>query len=64
VMGKIVLDVSAKVLAENHKEALRKIYKMVNELNADFDNISVSTIDGKSHDLEIHNFHIEWEDVE
>jgi hypothetical protein len=61
--GKIVLDVSTKVLAASQQEALQKIYELINELNANINNIPVETIGGEVHNLEVHNFHIEWENV-
>jgi (p)ppGpp synthase/HD superfamily hydrolase len=61
--GKIVLDVSAIVRASNRQEALQKIHEMINELNANINSIPIETIDGEVHNLEVHNFHIEWENV-
>lgn len=62
--GSIVLNVSTQVSAENQKEALQKIYTLINELNANIRNIDIETIDGTVHRLNVDNFHIEWEDVE
>ncbi|WP_339210041.1 hypothetical protein NSQ41_12645 [Aeribacillus sp. FSL K6-8210] len=61
--GSIVLDVSTKVLAANEEEALLKANELINELNADIDSIEIKTIDGKVHKLEVHNYHIEWEEA-
>jgi (p)ppGpp synthase/HD superfamily hydrolase len=60
--GRIVLDVSTIVKASDRQEALQKIHEMINELNANISNVPIKTIDGKVHNLEVHNFHIEWED--
>ena len=62
--GSIVLNVSTQVLANNQREALQKIYTLINELNANIYNIDIETIDGTVHRLNVDNFHIEWEDVE
>lgn len=62
--GTIVLNVSTQVLANNQREALQKIYTLINELNANIRNIDIETIDGTVHRLNVDNFHIEWEDVE
>lgn len=62
--GTIFLNVSTQVLADNQREALQKIYTLINELNANIRNIDIETIDGTVHRLNVDNFHIEWEDVE
>lgn len=62
--GTIVLNVSTQVLANNQREALQKIYTLINELNANIRNIDIETIDGTVHRLNVDNFHIKWEDVE
>ena len=62
--GTIVLNVSTQVLANNQREALQKIYTLINELNANIRNIDIETIDGTVHRLNVDNFHIEWKDVE
>lgn len=62
--GRVVLDVSTIVKASNRQEALQKIHEMINELNANINSISIETIDGEVHNLEVYNFHIEWEDAE
>ena len=62
--GTIVLNVSTQVLANNQREALQKIYTLINELNANIRNIDIETIDGTVHRLNVDNFHIEWEGVE
>lgn len=62
--GTIILNVSTQVLANNQREALQKIYTLINELNANIRNIDIETIDGTVHRLNVDNFHIEWEDVE
>lgn len=62
--GSIVLNVSTQVLAENQREALQKIYTLINELNTNISNINIETIDGTVHRLNVDNFHIKWEDVE
>lgn len=62
--GSIVLNVSTQVLANNQREALQKIYTLINELNANIHNIDIETIDGTVHRLNVDSFHIEWEDAE
>ena len=62
--GTIVLNVSTQVLANNQREALQKIYTLINELNVNIRNIDIETIDGTVHRLNVDNFHIKWEDVE
>lgn len=64
LFGSIVLNVSTQVSAKNKREALQKIYTLINELNANIRNIDIETIDGTVHRLNVDNFHIEWEDVE
>ncbi|MGG3920250.1 hypothetical protein ABEV38_18280 [Parageobacillus thermoglucosidasius] len=61
--GRIILDVSKKVLAGNEEEALQKICQLINELNADISNITITTLDGKVHNLDVNNFCIKWEEA-
>lgn len=61
--GTITLNVSTKVLAGSQQEALQKIYQLINELNANIINIPIMTINGEIHNLDVNNFHIEWEEA-
>ncbi|MCG6796338.1 hypothetical protein [Geobacillus sp. YHL] len=61
--GQIVLNVSKLILANSEQEAWRKINEMINVLNAHFGNLSVETVDGQTHSLNVDNFEIEWKDV-
>lgn len=62
--GTIVLNVSTRIEGVvNLEEALYKINELINELTGNIEQVQFKAINGEVHNLKVHNFHIEWEDV-
>lgn len=63
-LGTLTLNVSMDVLANDHEEAMAKLYSLISELNLHITETKVQTLDGTEHKLDVHDYYIEWEDVE
>lgn len=61
--GTIILTVSKEMAAGGYNETMKKVNELINNLNVNIDTITVTTIDGTVHNLAVHDFQIEWEDV-
>lgn len=56
--GTVILTVSKEMTT-----GVTKINELINDLNANINSITVTTIDGAVHNLTVHDFQIEWEDA-
>jgi uncharacterized protein with HEPN domain len=61
--GQIVLNVSKLIHANSEQEAWRKINEMINVLTAHFQSVNVETVDGQTHNVDVDDFEIKWEEV-
>ncbi|AMV11513.1 hypothetical protein GT3570_11325 [Geobacillus thermoleovorans] len=64
VAGKVELNVSKIVDAANEEEAIRKAHEMLDNLNADIREVEFARIDDSTVQVNVDDFHIEWDYVD
>jgi hypothetical protein len=63
VAGEIKLNVSKVIRAKTAEEAMRKIHEMISNLNADIREVELARIDDNTVQVNVDDFHIEWNHV-